>query len=68
MSSAVRPPKFLPPAAVEAEKLRLKKNLDEANAAAKVPLHDTLGLLWSLLCSVPDSSVYISRQQARRQR
>ncbi|KAK9842299.1 hypothetical protein WJX81_005254 [Elliptochloris bilobata] len=36
MSSAVRPPKFLPPAAVEQEKLRLKKNLDEASAAAEM--------------------------------
>ncbi len=45
MSSAVRPPKFLPPAAIEAEKLRLSKNLEEANAAAKVPLHNTLGAL-----------------------
>lgn len=45
MSSAVRPPKFLPPAAVEAEKLRLSKNLDDANAAAKVLLHNMLGAL-----------------------
>ena len=36
MASAVRPPKFLPPAAVEQEKLRLAAALAHNSAAAKV--------------------------------